>query len=89
MFLTKRFIKFVINRFTNPWQHIETDIPKGLLVFPILFLVYISKVFSAVDIKLPNVTFVLFIDDRVFLISDSFINLVATLLEKAKKKILQ
>ena len=84
-FLTGRSMELVIDGFTNPRQKVEAGIPQGSPVSPILFLIYISEVFSAVEAKLPNVTCVSFVDDLAFLISDSSINKVATLLGKVGK----
>ena len=62
---------------------------QGSPVSPILFLIYISEVFSAIDTKLPNVKCVSFVDDLAFLISNCSINKIAKVLEKAGKIALQ
>lgn len=78
-----------MGEFTNPRQKVETGISQGSPVFQILFLIYISEVFSAFEAKLPNIICVSFVDNLAFLTSDSSINKVATLLEKAGKIALQ
>lgn len=45
-FLTDRWVEPVIDGFINPSKcKIKTEIPQGSLVFPNLFLIYISGVF--------------------------------------------
>ena len=88
-FLIGRSVELVIDGFTNPRQKVETGIPQDSPVSPILFLIYISNVFSAVEAKLSNVTCVSFVDDLAFLTSDYFINKIATMLEKPGKIALQ
>lgn len=75
----------MIDGFTNPKQIIEIRISQGSPVSPILFLIYISGVFSTVEAKLPNITYVSFVDNLAFLTSDHSINKVAKLLEKVGK----
>lgn len=48
-FLTDRSVEIVINGCTNEKQKIESGIPQGSPVSPILFLIYISDVFSMVE----------------------------------------
>ena len=66
LFLTGRSVELVIEGFTNPRQKVEIGIPQGSPVSPILFLIYISEVISAIEAKLPNVTCVSFVDDLAF-----------------------
>lgn len=82
-FLTDRSVELVIDGFTSPRQRVKTRIPQGLPVSPILFLIYISGVFSIVEARLPNVTCLLFVDDLGFITSDRSISKVARLREKA------
>ena len=84
-FLTGRSVELVIDGFTNPKQKVETGIPQGSPVSPILFLIYISRVFSAIEVKLPDIICMSFVDDLAFLTSDRSIKKVAILLEKAGK----
>lgn len=59
----------VIDRHDNKEREIEIGIPQGLPVPPILFLIYISGVFDAIEENNPAVTSVLFIDNLRFIAS--------------------
>ena len=48
-FLTDRSVELVIDGYTNSKQRVESGILQGSLVFPILFLIYISGVFSMIE----------------------------------------
>ena len=52
---------------------------------PILFLIYISGMFSQIEERLPGVTCVSFVDNLGFLTSGRSISIVGKLLEKAGK----
>lgn len=43
-FLTHRRVEIVIDGHINPEKEVETSIPQGSPVYPILFLIYISGV---------------------------------------------
>ena len=81
-FLTNRSVELVIDGFTNPRQKVESGIPQGSPVSPILFLIYISGVFSKIEEQLPDITCFFFIDDLGFLIADRSISKIAKTLEK-------
>ena len=81
-FLTDRSVELVIDGFTNSRQKVELGIPQGSPVSPILFLIYISGVFSIIEEQLPHVTCVSFIDDLGFLTADRSISKIAKTLEK-------
>ncbi len=78
-------MKLVINGFTNPKQKVEIGIPQGSSASPILILIYICEVFSAIKAKLPDITYVSFVDNLAFLTSNHSIKNVAILLEKSEK----
>ena len=88
-FLTDRSVELVIDGFTNPRQKVESGIPQGSPVSPILFLIYISGVFSVVEKQLPNVTCVSFVDDLGFITADQSLNKIAKTLEKAGRIVLE
>ena len=48
-FLTDRSVELVIDGFTNSRQKVESGISQGSPVSPILFLIYISGVFSIIE----------------------------------------
>ena len=81
-FLTDRSVELVIDGFTNPRQKVESGIPQGSPVSPILFLIYISGVFSIIEEQLPHVTCVSFVDDLGFLTADRSISKIAKTLQK-------
>lgn len=60
----------------------EIRILQVLPISLILFLIYISEVFSKVKEKLPNVIYVSFVNNLRFKIFDYSINKVAILVEK-------
>ena len=88
-FLTDRSVELVIDGFTNPRQKVESGIPQGSPVSPILFLIYISGMFSVVEEQLPNVTCVSFVDDLGFITADRSISKIAEILEKAGHMMLE
>lgn len=67
----------------------ETGIPQGSPVSPILFLIYISEVFEAVKKNVPEITSLLFMDNLGFLASGNFIQEIATTLEKMGKIVIK
>ena len=81
-FLTDRSVELVIDGFTNPRQEVESGIPQGSPVSPILFLIYISGVFSIIEDQLPQITCLSFIDDLGFLTADRSVSKIAKTLEK-------
>ena len=84
-FLMRRCVELVIDGFTNLKQKIEIGILQGSHVSPILFFIYISGVFSVIEIKLPDITYVSFVDDLIFLTSDRSIKKMAIFLEQVEK----
>ena len=74
-----------------PYAHIWAALAKNITHTqetpgsPILFLIYISEVFSIVEARLPNITCISFVDNLGFLTSDRSISKVARLIEKAEQ----
>lgn len=66
-FLSDRKVQLVIDGHENREREVETGIPQGLPVSPILFLIYISQVFDVVAEACPLVTFLSFVDDLGFI----------------------
>ena len=78
-------MELVIDGFTNLKPKVETGIPQGFSVSLIVFFIYISEVFSAIKVKLPDITCVSFVDNPAFLVSDGFMKKVTIFLEKVGK----
>lgn len=55
----------------------------------ILFLIYIKKIFSQIKEKLLSIMYISFIDILSFLISGNFISIMAKLIKKASKIVLE
>ena len=84
-FLTDRWVELVIDGYINPSCKVETGIPQGLPVSPILFLIYISGVFLEMESRLPQVTCLSFMDDLGFLAAGNSAIDIKKTLEKAGK----
>ena len=72
-FLTNRKIQLVIDKYDNKERNIETGIPQGSPVSPILFLIYISGIFSKISEKSSLITSLSFVDDLGFIASGSLV----------------
>lgn len=57
LFLTDRSVKFVIDGLRNSKQRVKLGIPQRSLVSPILFLIYINRVFSIIEDQLPYIRY--------------------------------
>lgn len=68
-FLIDRKLQLTINGYTNQEVKIETGIPQGSPVSPILLLIYISGVFDKVQEELPKVLSLSFVDGLGFIAS--------------------
>ena len=88
-FLTDQKVQLVIDGYENREREIETGIPQGSPVSPILFLIYISGVFDQVTKTCPLVTSLSFIDDLGFVASGSSVKEVGKALEKVAKMVIE
>lgn len=78
----------VINASNNKERDIETEILQGFLVSPIIFLIYITGVFTRVSETNPFVISLLFMDDLGFIaFGNSFEEIVKALENVAKEGI--
>lgn len=80
-----RWVQLVTDRYINPKYKMETKISQKILVLPILFLIYISRVFLEIEFCLPQVTCLLFIDNLGFLADSNSVIKIKKMLEKTGK----
>ncbi len=88
-FLTNRKVQLVIDGHDNKEKEIQTGIPQGSPVSPILFLIYISGVFDKVFETNPLVTSLSFVDDLGFIAAGSSVKEVAKTLENVVQVVLK
>ena len=81
-FLTNRKLQLVIDGHNNPEKDVETGIPQGSPVSPILFLIYISGIFEQVEKELPEIVSLSFVDDLGFIASGTSVKEIAKALGK-------
>lgn len=67
LFLTERSVEHVIIGLTNPIEKVKSRISQILLVFPILFLIYINKIFFIIEEQMSHITYRLIINYSNFL----------------------
>lgn len=87
--MTDRSVELVIDGYCNPRHKVKAGIPQGSPVSRILFLIYISEVFSQAEEKIPRVKCISFIDDLGFIIGGWSSVEVGKILEKAGKSALE
>ncbi len=88
-FLTDRKVQLVIDGHENKEREIETGIPQGSPVSPILFLIYISGVFDKVSEASPLFTSLSFVDDLGFIAYGSSVKEEVKLFENVAKAVLE
>lgn len=88
-FLTNQTVQLVINDYKNEKKEIETGIPQGFLLLPIVFLIYISAVFNGILETSLLFTFFIFINDIHFIVLGSFVKEIMGMLEKVAKKVIK
>jgi hypothetical protein len=84
-FLTDRQIQLVIDGHTCPAASLETEVPQGSPVSPILFIIYLSGIFEVIEAKVP-IKALSFVDDIGLLTSGNLIQKVSEILETAEKE---
>lgn len=73
----------------NPEKKVKTEILQGLPISPILFLIYISRVFDMVIITSSNTISLWFIDNLGFLVNRKLIHKVAADLKQIEEMVLR
>ena len=81
-FLTDRKVQLVIDGYTCPVRDIEIGVPQGSPISPILFIIYISGFFDAIEAKIPIIS-LSFADDIGLIAIESSIREVTKTLEQA------
>jgi ribonuclease HI len=66
-FLSGRLVQLVIDNTQCPAHRIDSGVPQGSPVSPILFLIYLSGIFDAIERAVPGVQLLSFADDMGFL----------------------
>ena len=88
-FLTDRTVQLVIDGHDNKERDIETGIPQGSPVSPILFLIYISGVFDEVTEANPAITSLSFVDDLGFIATGSPVRDLAKTLGRVAQVVIE
>ena len=88
-FLTDRTVQLIIDGCKNQERKIDTGIPQGSPVSPILFLIYISGVFYKVQEVIPAVTSLSFVDDLGSIGSGRSIKEIGKILERVAKAVIE
>ena len=77
--MINRRIELIIDGHINPEMVINIDIPQNFLISPILFLIYINKMFKEVKKKILQITYLFFIDDLGFIIGGKINDIIKIL----------
>ena len=72
-------VELIINEYINPKMIINIGIPQNSPVSPILFLIYISGMFKEVKKKIPQITYLFFIDNLGFIIESKINDVIKVL----------
>lgn len=75
----------IIDGYVNDKYKVKTEIPQGLPVSPIFFLIYISGVFTQVEAQLPQISYLSFMDDLAIFTAGPSVTKITKTLEKAGK----
>ncbi|QKX53974.1 uncharacterized protein TRUGW13939_01054 [Talaromyces rugulosus] len=84
-FLTNRRVSLVIDGYKAPEQPIDSGLPQGSPVSPILFLIYIRGVFQAMEQQVPGIKALSYADDIGLVAQGSSVSEICRQLEAAAK----
>lgn len=79
----------MIDGHNNEEKEVETGIPQGSPISPILFLIYISGVFEKVELQRPGIVLLSFVDDLGFIASGASVKEIVKIFEKMGKIVLE
>jgi hypothetical protein len=82
-FLTDRTVQLVIDGFQCPEQGIKAEIPQGSPVSPVLFVIYLSGIFQAIEEAVPGIQALSFADNIGLTIAASSVAQACTKLQEA------
>lgn len=85
LFFTDRWVELIIDGYINLKYKVEIRIPQRSPVSPVLFLIYMSRVFLEIETQLPQVTRLLFIDNLGFLVAGNSVIKIKKILDKVGK----
>src|SRR4029077_304669 len=85
-FLTDCQVTVVVDRFKGQIYSDTAGLPQGLPVSPILFIIYISRIFSSLESQFPQLGTFSFIDNTTFLVAGILIQEVAKTLQDIGEK---
>ena len=89
LFSLRSKVQLMVDEYSNKERDIETKIPEGSLLFPIFFLICISKIFNKVlDISLL-ITSLLIVDDLGFIALGYLVKKLVKTLKNTAKEIME
>ena len=88
-FLTDRRVELVINECINSKKAVNTGIPQGSPVSPILFLIYLSEMFTEIEKAASEITSLSFVNDLGFIAEEESAAEIAVTLEIVGKAVIQ
>ena len=87
-FLRERKVQLVIDGYTCQVRDIKMGVPQGSLISPILFIIYLSRVFNAIEAKIP-IKALSFADNIDLIATRGSIKEIVETLEKVGKEAFQ
>jgi hypothetical protein len=84
-FLKEKKIQLIINDYICQERDIKTEVSQKSLISSILFIIYLSGVFEAIEAKIP-IKALSFTDDIGLIATEGSIKEIIKILKKAKKE---